>query len=335
LVVLFHLNTAVFDRPKYFAGQPFGPIFDFGHSGVEFFFVLSGFIILYAHHGDIGDVSAMRRYLSRRFQRIYPIYWVVLAGLIPIYFAEPSFGFGYETDPITILSSIALVYTNGDTVLAPAWTLYHEVLFYAAFAALIWSRAIGIALFGAWAVGIAVFQAVSPEAPAVVHFLAAPQNLLFPLGILSAIVYRSAVRLPAAALATAGAVLFLGCGAMDVIHGRSGVGTLFYGLGSALLIVGTARLESAGRIRIPDALEFLGAASYSIYLTHFPVLSLFGKAAVAIGLRAAPEWLSFLLIGGATLALGCAFHAFVERPLLRWVRSFGARSRPPHPREAA
>jgi len=332
--LLFHLNTAVFDRPKYFAVQPFGPIFDFGHSGVEFFFVLSGFIILYAHRGDIGDLSAMSRYLSRRFQRIYPIYWVALAGLIPIYFLAPSFGVGHETDPVTVLSSIALVYINGDTVLAPAWTLYHEVLFYAAFAVLIWNRVAGIALFVAWALGIAVFQAVSPDAPAIARFLAAPLNLLFPVGILAALAYRSSIRLPAGTLAVTGAAMFLGCGAWEVIHGRSGIGTLLYGLGSAFLIVGAARLEAAGRIRIPDALEFLGAASYSIYLTHFPALSLFAKAAVAIGLQSAPGWLSFLLIGSATLALGCAFHAFVERPLLRWVRTLGTPSRP-HPRGAA
>lgn len=321
LVVLYHLNTAIFNTPKYFSGRPFGSIFDFGHAGVAFFFVLSGFIIVFAHARDIGRVDQLRRYLWRRFQRIYPIYWVVLAAIIPIYFAVPSFGVGYETDLVTILSSFTLVYADGNTVLAVAWTLYHEILFYAAFAALIWNRTAGLVLFGAWGTCIVGFQAISPDAPAFVHFLASPMNLLFPLGMLSAVVFRSGLRLPAGTAAVVGAVAFLACGAAELVYGRSDGGSLLYGLGSALLIVGLGRLETAAQIRIPRVLEFLGAASYSIYLTHFLLLSLFSKVAVAAGLRSAPEWLAFLLIGGVTVAAGCVFHAAIERPLLRWVGS--------------
>ncbi len=49
LVVLAHTSASVFDQRKYWPANPVGPLFDFGHAGVEFFFVLSGFIILYAH----------------------------------------------------------------------------------------------------------------------------------------------------------------------------------------------------------------------------------------------------------------------------------------------
>lgn len=333
LVVLYHLNTEIFHRPKYFSGQPFGSIFDFGHSGVEFFFVLSGFIIVFAHGRDVGRVDQIPRYLWRRFQRIYPIYWVVLVGIVSIYSVVPSFGAGYETDPVTILSSFALVHVNGNTIVAVAWTLYHEILFYAAFAALIWNRTAGLVLFGAWVICIVVFHAISPDAPSFIRFLALPMNLLFPLGMLSAVVYRSGVKLPAGTVAVVGALVFLACGAAELVYGRSKAGPLLYGLGSALLIVGLGQMEATARIRIPRILVFLGAASYSIYLTHFPLLSLFGKVAVAAGLRSVPEWLSFLLIGGVTVAVGCAFHAAIERPLLRWIGNIRKASGP-HPQPA-
>ncbi|MGO4127909.1 acyltransferase family protein [Inquilinus sp. YAF38] len=333
LVVLYHLNTEIFHRPKYFPGRPFGSVFDFGHSGVEFFFVLSGFIIVFAHGRDIGRVDQLPRYLWRRFQRIYPIYWVVLVGVASIYFTVPSFGKGYETDPVTILSSFTLVYADGNTVVGVAWTLYHEILFYAAFAALIWNRTAGFLLFGAWGVGIVVFHAVSPDAPSFIGFLASPMNLLFPLGMLSAVVYRSDVKLPAGTVALVGALVFLACGAAELAYGRSKAGPLVYGLGSALLIVGLGRLEATARIRIPRLLVYLGAASYSIYLTHFPLLSLFAKIAVAAGLRSVPDWLSFFLIGSVAVAVGCAFHAVIERPLLRWIGN-ARKVSGPHPQPA-
>ncbi len=62
--------------------EGFGPfpasgLFAFGHAGVDFFFVLSGFIILHVHAGDIGRPVRLGHYLQRRFTRVYPFYWVV------------------------------------------------------------------------------------------------------------------------------------------------------------------------------------------------------------------------------------------------------------------
>jgi peptidoglycan/LPS O-acetylase OafA/YrhL len=58
------------------------PVFQFGHAGVDLFFVISGFIITYVHYDDIGTPSRLGRYAARRFQRIYPLYW--LATLVTL-----------------------------------------------------------------------------------------------------------------------------------------------------------------------------------------------------------------------------------------------------------
>lgn len=44
IVLLFH-NALIFASDKYWNNEFYNGIFGFGHSGVEFFFVLSGFII--------------------------------------------------------------------------------------------------------------------------------------------------------------------------------------------------------------------------------------------------------------------------------------------------
>ena len=76
LVVLYHLGGMIAVE-KYF-GQPiFGIPFSFGDAGVEFFFVLSGFIILTAHRKDISKPYRVISYLKKRIARIYTTYWII------------------------------------------------------------------------------------------------------------------------------------------------------------------------------------------------------------------------------------------------------------------
>src|SRR3984885_1419086 len=44
----------------------------FGHAGVDFFFVLSGFIISFVHRKDVGRPDRLGHYLERRFTRVFP-----------------------------------------------------------------------------------------------------------------------------------------------------------------------------------------------------------------------------------------------------------------------
>src|SRR5580692_2096905 len=83
LVVLYHAGRGL-ALPQYLGHVPLGGLFNFGHAGIDFFFVLSGFIIFTVHHGDIGRPSALPRYVWRRLARIYPIYWVVTAIVIAL-----------------------------------------------------------------------------------------------------------------------------------------------------------------------------------------------------------------------------------------------------------
>ena len=78
LVVTRHC-TQMLSGARYFGALPLGGLFVFGHAGVDFFFVLSGFIIAYIHAGDLGRPERFGGYASKRVIRIYPTYWVALA----------------------------------------------------------------------------------------------------------------------------------------------------------------------------------------------------------------------------------------------------------------
>jgi len=77
LVVLFHM-AGVMGLHKYF-GVKFGEIFGFGDAGVEFFFVLSGFITTWVHTPDLGRPAKLVPYLRKRVVRIYPAYSIIFA----------------------------------------------------------------------------------------------------------------------------------------------------------------------------------------------------------------------------------------------------------------
>jgi peptidoglycan/LPS O-acetylase OafA/YrhL len=67
-VVLFHLNNSVWGIGKYFR-DPFSQALGFGNAGVQFFFVLSGFIIYLVHADDIGVPEQFRRLV---FKKVHP-----------------------------------------------------------------------------------------------------------------------------------------------------------------------------------------------------------------------------------------------------------------------
>src|ERR1700757_3534806 len=60
-------------------------VFHQGLLGVDFFFVLSGFIILNAHLDDAPTMAAFRSYVLKRIVRIYVPYLPIVLTLIAAY----------------------------------------------------------------------------------------------------------------------------------------------------------------------------------------------------------------------------------------------------------
>ena len=79
-VVFFHAHV-FFIPERLYPGETISRVFNIGYSGVEFFFVLSGFIMILVHRADIGVPARARRFLRKRLVRIVPFYWVVTLAL--------------------------------------------------------------------------------------------------------------------------------------------------------------------------------------------------------------------------------------------------------------
>lgn len=314
-VLLFHVELTL-ALPQYLGRDTF-PVFRSGYSGVHFFFVLSGFVILMAHGRDIGRPGRALTYAWKRVRRIYPPLWAALLIAIPAMLMLPLLNNGVGFNALDVLSAIALTPATHDPVLSVIWTLRHEALFYAVFGLiLLWPR-VGLAVAAVWMVLSATLPWLGIDGW--LRFFFTSQHLLFAFGAAAFLLFqRGRVPWPGVMMGV-GLLLFAVTWAIPLMKlPLNGIiGNWTFGLGAALAVLGAASLERAGRLSVPRSLSFLGEASYAIYLAHAPVVyaATAGALAIAPQLRQAPVVL-FVLVTAVALAAGVAFHLWVERPLL-------------------
>lgn len=325
LVVLVH-GSDMLAGHKYFAAMPFGGIFRFAHAGVDFFFVLSGFIIFHVHRSELGDPTKFGRYIKRRFIRIFPTYWTILVLFGLILAVSPTRDL-YERNVVAVLTSTFLIPVPAhEPILGVSWTLQHEVLFYALFATLFFARSVGWIILSAWAGLIAWNIATGDFSGFPGNFLFSMFNIGFFFGIVvSTALQRWPVFYPRTMLAC-GSVLFFTTGLVESwfanFEGDWPVPHMLYATGAALALYGMVGAEQKGLLRsIPPVAVALGTASYSIYLLHTIVIMILQQA-ILIGLRFVelPLQLTFIGVIVVTVVICERFSRYVEQPLLRWSR---------------
>ena len=323
LVVLHHTNHSIFALDKYFGTTPLGRLVDFGYAAVDFFFVLSGFIVMYVHADDIGQPGRLLPYLWRRFSRVYLFYWVVLAAVLAVYLLSPSFGTAFQRDPDVIVRSIFLVpHPESHLVIVVAWTLVYEVLFYLIFGLLIVNRRLGTIVLVAWGAG-ALCSPYIEYYPWT--FVFSHHHLRFLAGLAAAaLIRRTEIPMPRV-VALVGTAFFIGFGLIENFQGPLPpmYPNICFTLASAILIAGLAQADRAGLITWPRGLLNLGDTAYSVYLIHFMALSLIAKVCKGIGLEQyVPSLLLFALHVVGAIGIGCLAHYLVEHPIHLWTKQF-------------
>lgn len=99
-----------------------------GNLGMDLFFVLSGFLITRILLVDREVPHALRDFLARRFLRIFPTYYLLLAVLVPTMMWEEIVACA------TYTTNYAFLFMHGSSYMSHAWSLAVEEQFY-----LIWS----------------------------------------------------------------------------------------------------------------------------------------------------------------------------------------------------
>jgi exopolysaccharide production protein ExoZ len=339
ILVVFHHANIILDRELHQDGS--FKIFHFGWVGVDFFFILSGFIIFYIHHHDLGKPSQFKSFITKRFLRIYPLYWIVLFGKILTSLAGDKSGAIFQSSPIQFIQAILLVpqsRANLDNFIGVSWTLTHEIFFYILFGLVILLKPkISRIIVVAWTVGLLLnFVNLLPiEKNLLAEFIFNVRNLEFILGCLAAYIVSKYDD-------DRGKFLIFTALSMSIVsilntryHEAGGVSAkiapLAYGIPFALLIIGSVRMEKSTPLKIPAFLIFLGDASYSIYLTHGFFINNITRIYLKLAERYTPTLLSFhsdsiLYISISTcivvlsIGIGCLTYLLVERPLMQVLR---------------
>lgn len=124
----------------------------FGGFGVDIFFVISGFIMVYINRDNFGRKTAILPFLTRRIIRIFPIYWLVT--LVVLFFVQSGlYGYAFPNYPQSyligaakdiwfVVESFLLIpafYKGGHEIpiVGVGWTLVYEMFFYMIFSLLL------------------------------------------------------------------------------------------------------------------------------------------------------------------------------------------------------
>jgi exopolysaccharide production protein ExoZ len=322
VLVVFHHAGSMIAEPRFYNATMWDGHFANFNVGVDFFFVLSGFIIAWVHWSDIGQPGRLTRYAVRRFLRIYPPYWGILIPLAALYFLFPAAGRPHQHDPVNLFFSLTLLPNPAPPILGVAWTLVHEMLFYTIFGGIIALGKRAIWALPAWGVAILAAQITAPL-PFPASILLSAFNLEFLLGITAALWLRSHPIPFPGWLAAVGTLSFLALMLLATrIQDIALIGRLAFGFSATAAIVGLVELERTNRLKVPSPLLFLGAASYAIYLIHVVVLSATIHLLVRLTPKTAPIALIFVCLVVAGIIGGLIYHRLIEQPLARAFRGW-------------
>lgn len=303
---------------------------DFGTSGVDLFFVISGFIMVVT---TIGSGMRPQQFLWRRIIRVVPLYWLLTLSMVVVALVVPSLFNTLKVSPNTLLQSLLFIphfsQSFPDSVwplLVPGWTLNFEMFFYAVFGVALFLparchlAAVSLFLLALICIGFAFGPFSSAVARAYTH----PMLLEFVAGALIGGWWLSGqFRLPEVASA-----LLIAIGvAMLVLRDRAPLGYFTQIIGAVLGVVGSVdRRFGTWNSRV---LQALGDSSYSLYLTHIFTLGAL-RVVWSKLLPAMPALFSgstFMLMSLLVCAaVGWLTYRWVETPLLRGLS--GSRSAP-------
>ena len=329
LVVMVHVTVKSAENLNKVA---FFNLFGAGWSGVDYFFVLSGFIIVYVHRSAIGKKDQLKSFLVKRAVRIYPIYWIITLTVWCLFLVIPAFAHTQDLSLGHLIVSLLLIPQKDPLfkdkfILDVGWTLTYEIYFYLLFSIAIWLKPKhSVPILSAWLlVTILHYRKIVkfPENFFVLETVFGEMNLELVLGCLAAYIvikYNNKIgkyRWILFGIANVGYVILEILGAWGNIGGR----ITTFGVLAALLIIAATSIDLKDSPKIPYLLIFLGDASYSIFLTHMPVISAITKILQKANLgKYYDGFFAPALVAVFAVVFGCIFYSLIEKPLTVFLR---------------
>ncbi|MEO7567134.1 MAG: acyltransferase [Aestuariivirga sp.] len=322
-------------------------------AGVDIFFVISGFIMVYSSRSLFAAPDGYKTFLRRRIARIVPLYWLATTAFLVLLLVMPSaINSGMPTLPHLVSSYLFWPISGADGTLQPVyklgWTLNYEFFFYVLLALFMFLPlrkavlAVSTTLIGIVALDSAMAlpnPLLSWGQPLVLEFGA---GMIIGLAKIERISLSRRWRV--ICFCAGLSLLYLNAAIPAPAFGFMALG--LYGIPAFLLVISVSlsdephKLEvatpvskSIGRVIAENlgAVGFLlGDASYSIYLLHPFILRgmhiVFGKFAIlqaqdtASNIAFASYWFLSLVISSL---IGIISYRWLEAPVTRFLVGFG------------
>ncbi|PIF06901.1 acyltransferase family protein [Candidatus Pantoea floridensis] len=324
-VMLFHFRWNLNEVTPDLGNRLFG----WGATGVDLFFMISGFVITLSIRRSPSGMFAALQFMKNRALRILPAYYIIL--LITFLLGGAMSTFHYEDKTANLISAIIFqpiypdhppFYVDDDGMYGVRWTLNYEMYFYFAMSCMLlfnrkWLATsmfflssliiVPLYVFGKWTTDPAGYQTTS----ALLGLITNPIILLFLAGMVIGLILPTLNKIPAsfsAALLTISllmAAYFFSQG-MYLAHGLISSGWLY-----VLILMFTVLSEPFIGKYVPTVLIKLGDVSFSLYLIHTMMNGGVGKRFEDFGIE--PGWLRFVLSVVISLGLAWVSWRFIEK----------------------
>ena len=299
------------------------PVADYGYLGVEFFFLISGFVICMSSWG-----RGLGSFFASRVSRLYPAYWAAATIVTLMLVWKPAEGRPLPfSDYLSNLTMLHFAF-GVSSVSGTYWTLWLELRFYLLFALVVWRgvtyrRVVAFCLL--WTTASILTPSFNSQ---FLHGIVQEDySPYFIAGIAMYLMHR--YRPTPLLWMIVGTQWIL---AQHQIISRIAEGTrqtgdqLSWNVGT-LLITGFFLAVLAVALGWLDWarwrwLTFLGSLTYPVYLLHENV----GLEYIVLWHGHVSPWLIVLAATGTSLALATLIRTFVEKPLAPRLRKAVERS---------
>lgn len=338
-VVLWHYGA-------HFDAQPmrwlFMPAYNAGFFLVDFFFVLSGYVLTKAYLTPVRRRSAGRN-IALRIARLYPLHLAMLIvtaallGLLGDAQVPPSFELGVNDARHFVLNLMMLNQTglqDGWSFNTPSWSISTEFVINVAFLLLISlslkSRVyVAIVLLAAFAFWRLAIYPVGGK-PGMIMGLLDPNLARCAIGFFAGVLLHillnrvDLARILRSTHALASIPLIVGIALFTVLlvssHRHPPNWHYIVSVGLSAGCVAAATFDSpATRLLAMRPLVALGTISYSVYLTHYPLqlLLLIVAGRIPVDFASTSTLLIYL---AAVIATSVVTYRLLEKPALRCIR---------------
>jgi exopolysaccharide production protein ExoZ len=303
-VVIFHLGPMDF-HPSWFRVIPL-----YGETGVQFFFVLSGFIISISSYKYFKNPSYLNSitFLIKRLIRVYPPFFASLIFSVIVNFVLDNHLITFKD--FTLTASLNYIYLGGIPPQVVYWTLVHEMQFYFFISLTLLPMFTKYRNYFIYLFGISSFLIIS-------KLLSNPivnGNLFrhfhsFYFGIFIFELYRIKIIQNSQPKFVRGFIIqFIVLSVVSIIFLNH---RLVASLIATILIATLVLIDP--KVNKLNPLLFLGKISYSLYLIHIPIIKIFSSIFNVDVIKNSGEW--FFSIG-FTIFMAYIFYLFFEKPFV-------------------